>query len=54
VPWLPHPFEIIHIVADLPHGRYRNEKAKRLLGWQPRDRLEQHWRREAIPTEPSA
>jgi nucleoside-diphosphate-sugar epimerase len=44
-PSFPRPFEIFHIVADLPHGKYSNEKAKRLLGWQPRDRLEAHWLR---------
>ena len=24
------------ITADLPHGKYRNDRAKRLLHWQPR------------------
>jgi nucleoside-diphosphate-sugar epimerase len=43
VPVLPHPFEPIHISTDLPHGKYSNEKAKRLLGWQPRDRLARQW-----------
>lgn len=43
VPTLPSPFELFHILADLPHGKYSNEKAKRLLGWQPRDRLERLW-----------
>ncbi|MCS7054659.1 MAG: NAD-dependent epimerase/dehydratase family protein [Thermoflexales bacterium] len=41
---LPAPFEYFHIGADLPHGVFRNDKAKRLLGWQPRDRLEAHYR----------
>lgn len=45
VPSLPRPFEVLHIVADLPHGKYPNDKAKNLLAWQPRDRLEAHWRR---------
>jgi hypothetical protein len=35
----------MHIVADLPHAKYRNDKAKELLKWQPRDRLESHWLR---------
>jgi nucleoside-diphosphate-sugar epimerase len=39
----PSPYELLHIVADLPHGRFTNEKAKRLLDWQPRDRLERAW-----------
>ena len=29
----------------MPHGRFSNEKTKRLLGWEPRDRLERHWLR---------
>jgi len=45
-PRLPRPFEPLFIVADLPHGRFSNEKTKRLLGWQPQDRLEHHWRRD--------
>ena len=44
-PSFPRPFEVMHIVADLPHGKYDNGKAKQLLKWQPRDRLEAHWRR---------
>lgn len=40
VPSFPRPFESYHIVADLPHGKYRNDKAKRLLRWRPHDRLE--------------
>lgn len=45
-PPLPRPFEPLFVVADLPHGRFSNEKTKRLLRWQPHDRLEQHWRRD--------
>jgi nucleoside-diphosphate-sugar epimerase len=44
-PSFPHPFEPFFILADLPHGRYSNEKAKQLLHWQPRDQLEQHYRK---------
>jgi nucleoside-diphosphate-sugar epimerase len=44
-PDFPHPFEPFFILGDLPHGRYSNEKAKRLLHWQPRDSLAGHWRR---------
>ncbi|MAG35389.1 MAG: hypothetical protein CL878_03965 [Dehalococcoidia bacterium] len=43
VPSLPRPFEVFFISADLPHGKYSNEKAKRLLGWQPRDSLAHLW-----------
>ncbi len=34
---LPHSFEYFHIGTELPHDVFSNEKAKRLLGWQPRD-----------------
>ncbi|HEV8634937.1 MAG TPA: NAD-dependent epimerase/dehydratase family protein [Chloroflexota bacterium] len=44
-PSFPRPFEVFHIVADLPHGKYRNDRAKELLHWQPRDSLDVHWRR---------
>jgi nucleoside-diphosphate-sugar epimerase len=44
-PSFPRPFEIFHIVADLPHAKYRNDRAKQLLHWQPRDTLDIHWRR---------
>jgi nucleoside-diphosphate-sugar epimerase len=47
-PSFPRPFEIFHILADLPHGKYRNERAKRLLHWQPRDSLDIHWRRQEL------
>jgi nucleoside-diphosphate-sugar epimerase len=43
VPSLPRPFEVFHILADLPHGKYPNDKAKRLLSWQPRDNLARLW-----------
>jgi nucleoside-diphosphate-sugar epimerase len=45
VPGFPGPFELLHVNADLPHGRYPNDKAKRCLAWQPRDRLEAFWMR---------
>ena len=41
----PRPFEPLFVVGDMPHGRFSNEKTKRLLGWEPRDRLERHWLR---------
>jgi nucleoside-diphosphate-sugar epimerase len=44
-PAFPRPFEIFHIVADLPHGKYRNDRTKHILHWQPRDNLDVHWRR---------
>jgi nucleoside-diphosphate-sugar epimerase len=42
---LPSRCEVFSIFADLPHGRFSNEKAKRLLGWQPQDDLRAHWTR---------
>jgi len=42
---LPAPFAIIHILADAPHDRYRNDAARHILGWEPRDRLDQLWYR---------
>ena len=44
-PPLPRNFEIFHIIADLPHGKYPIDKAKRLLGFQPKDNFEAQWRR---------
>jgi nucleoside-diphosphate-sugar epimerase len=44
-PSFPRPFEVFPILADLPHGRYRTDRAKELLHWQPRDNLDVHWRR---------
>ena len=44
-PSFPRPFEVFHILADLPHGKYRNDRTKQLLHWQPRDSLDVHWRR---------
>ena len=34
-PTPPNPYEVFDIVADLPHGKFSNAKAKRLLGWTP-------------------
>ena len=42
-PDLPSPFERLHILADLPHGTYSAAKARRLLGWRPRDNLAHLW-----------
>jgi nucleoside-diphosphate-sugar epimerase len=44
-PDLPSPFERLHILADLPHGTYSAAKARRLLGWCPRDNLAHLWAR---------
>ena len=44
-PPMPNRYEPFIITTDLPHGRFDAEKAKRLLGWQPRDTFAGHWRR---------
>lgn len=44
-PALPSPFEIMHINTDAPHGVFPNNKAKRLLNWQPQDDLSRFWRK---------
>jgi hypothetical protein len=36
---------VLHILADAPHGRYRGDLARRILGWEPQDRLDTLWRR---------
>lgn len=45
VPQLPTPYLVFYILADAPHGRYRNDSARRVLRWQPQDRLDNLWRR---------
>ena len=45
---LPSRCEIFYIFADLPHQKFSNEKAKRILGWQPTNQLEQLWRKVRI------
>ena len=37
--------ETFFVFADLPHRKFSNEKAKRVLGWQPSHQLEQFWRK---------
>jgi nucleoside-diphosphate-sugar epimerase len=44
-PNLPTPYEEFHCFADFPHQQSRNEKAERILGWKPQDKLEGLWRR---------
>ena len=43
---LPSRCEPFFIFADLPHGKFTNEKAKRLLGWHPTDNLENFWKKQ--------
>jgi len=42
---LPSRCEVFNIFTDLPHDKFTNEKAKRILGWRPTHRLEQFWLR---------
>lgn len=42
---LPSACEVFYIFTDMPHGRFSNEKAKRILGFQPRDDISALWRR---------
>ena len=34
---LPRPYEVFHICARMPHGKYDLERSERLLGWVPED-----------------
>jgi nucleoside-diphosphate-sugar epimerase len=43
-PPLPNRYEPFIVTTDLPQGKFSAEKAKRLLGWQPRDAFPSHWR----------
>lgn len=43
MPALPSPYEVLHVNADLPHGKHTNRKAKEVLGWRPRDDLRHMW-----------
>lgn len=43
VPEYPSPYEVLHVNADLPHGKYTNRKAKKVLGWRPLDDLRHMW-----------
>lgn len=40
---LPSPFEVLHVGAELPHGRYTFRRAREVLGWQPQDDLRRFW-----------
>ena len=51
---LPSPFEMVHISADVPHGRYDFSKARTLLDWQPRDGLEDFWQEPIATSDPAA
>ncbi|MGC4045274.1 MAG: NAD-dependent epimerase/dehydratase family protein [Armatimonas sp.] len=40
VPSLPSPYEVFHCCVNLPHGQMNAHKAKWLLNWEAKDKLE--------------
>jgi nucleoside-diphosphate-sugar epimerase len=42
---LPSRSEIFFVFPDLPHQKFSNEKARRILGWEPQDKLDQFWKK---------
>ena len=40
---LPSRWESFFVFTDLPHHKFSNEKAKRILGWQPTQDLREFW-----------
>jgi nucleoside-diphosphate-sugar epimerase len=42
---LPSKCEVFYIFADMPHGKFSNEKAKRILGFAPKADLSALWRK---------
>jgi nucleoside-diphosphate-sugar epimerase len=45
IPTLPNPMEFFHVAVEQPQRKFDFSKLKTVLGWQPRDGLEHHWRR---------
>ena len=42
---LPSKCEVFFVLGDMPHGKFLNDKAKRILGFAPKDDLSALWRR---------
>lgn len=42
---LPSKCEVFFILSDMPHGKFLNDRAKQILGFQPKDDLSVLWRR---------
>lgn len=42
---LPRNFEVFNILADLPHRKHTNIRAKTLLGFQPKENFQRLWDR---------
>jgi nucleoside-diphosphate-sugar epimerase len=43
LPHLPAPFQVLRIIGDLPHGKFSNARARRVLDWAPHDSLLHLW-----------
>jgi nucleoside-diphosphate-sugar epimerase len=43
---LPSACEVFYIFTDMPHGRFSNEKAKRILGFQPKADISAIWHKQ--------
>ncbi|MEZ4619783.1 MAG: NAD-dependent epimerase/dehydratase family protein [Caldilineaceae bacterium] len=43
---LPSRCEVFNIFTDMPHGQFSNEKAKRILGFEPQDDISTLWRKQ--------
>ena len=42
---MPQPYEPFYILADVSHGKFSAEKAKRLLGFEAKHKFERLWTR---------
>ena len=40
---LPSRCEVFNVFTDMPHGKFSNDKAKRILGFQPQDDIAALW-----------
>lgn len=47
---LPSKYEVFFILGDCPQGKFVNDKAKRILGFRPKDDVSVLWRRSRRPT----
>jgi nucleoside-diphosphate-sugar epimerase len=43
VPDLERPFEVFNVCCNSPHGKYPNDKLRRVLGFEPVHNLEEVW-----------
>jgi len=42
---LPSRCEVFNVFTDMPHGKFSNAKAKRVLGFQPKDDISELWKK---------